>query len=100
MAVFTTRESIETEYSFRVVYDDGSMSPLSRDRLFLSIYGSLEHRTDAVEEATALTTAVLRKLVDKHSLKVPVRDLVDTTHSSLRRFNTASASIYAARYRY
>jgi transcriptional regulator NrdR family protein len=98
-AVFTTRESVEPEQSFRVVSADGTMSALSRDRLFLSIYQCVAHRPDGVTEAGTLTTTVLRQVIDRHSLIVRTTDLVDTTFVAIKRFSSAAASIYGARYR-
>ncbi|MEO6513185.1 MAG: hypothetical protein ABIR37_00720 [Candidatus Saccharimonadales bacterium] len=71
--------------------------PFLRDKLFLSVYNSCQHRTTAVADATALTDTILGKLpsistnglVDRVSLR-------KSTLLVLERFDTSAAVHYAA----
>lgn len=97
-AVYTTREIVDLEQSYRVIDQDGQMQPLSRDELFLSIYDCMRHRSNAITESAALTTTVIAKLINQHMLRIPVVSIIDETHQTLRRFNRGVATIYATKH--
>jgi transcriptional repressor NrdR len=96
-AIFTTHESFDPTTSLLVQYPKTDPVPLSRDRLFLSIYNSCRHRPDALREAGHLTTTVLSLLLDQHKdAAVPVERIVTTATTVLERFDPTAATVYKA----
>lgn len=93
----TTIEAPDMTTTLVVRYADGSTKPFCRDVLFLSLYAALGHRSSAVADATALTTTVISHLMRKHhSPAVQPKDIVQSAHTTLRRFDAAAAVSYAA----
>src|SRR5580765_2597657 len=62
-AVFTTEEAVDLSSSVVVRHAHSPVQPFSRDKLFASVLQALGHRTKPVEDASALTTTVIAKLV-------------------------------------
>src|SRR5690348_1875861 len=63
-AVFTTTEAAALAESLRVARKakPNTLQPFLRDKLFLSIYKSCQHRPDAIQDASALTDTVVSRL--------------------------------------
>ena len=124
-AVFTTEESVEYSGSIVVRSDHSagtsrgkgsrkatravtglsepsgrihtSMTPFSRDKLYVSVLKCLGHRAAAVEDATALTSTIIARLLlqtDNGALTSTI--IIDTTHEVLYRFDRAAAVQYRA----
>jgi transcriptional repressor NrdR len=95
--IFTTLESPQLATSLLFKSSLGHLEPFSRDKLFLSIYNSLGHRKDATAEAAALTDTVISKLTHKVSnAQLDCRAVITITTETLRRFDKAAATVYAA----
>lgn len=96
-AIFTTQEAAELTTSLVVQYATHQLQPFSRDKLFASIYESCKHRTEAADDAAALTktiTAALLKLQQEGNV---LRDaIVRTTLETLQRFDPTAAAVYGA----
>jgi len=75
----------------------GKLSPFIKERLFLSIYKSCQHRKTAIEDAAALTDTAIA-----HILQHAVDGLILPTHiaaaclATLQKFDTAAAVQYEA----
>jgi transcriptional repressor NrdR len=75
-ALITTQEKINLEQAIRVQKKNGELEPFYRDKLFLSIYLSVDHLKNARNTSTALTNTVLRRIykvtsngiIDSHKL--------------------------------
>ncbi|HUS25742.1 MAG TPA: hypothetical protein VMY99_00125 [Nevskiaceae bacterium] len=96
-SVFTTQE--QAVLSAGLVYQDagGRMQPFSRDTLFLSIYDSCKHRSQAVADASALAQTVIGKLI-----KNTANGMVERSHvlaaaiEVLGNFDATAATVYKA----
>ena len=97
-AVFTTHEQPDLSSSF-MVQKNGSLTPFSRDTLYISIYESCKHRERATTDAQDLTKTIITKLVSGRSHTNSAIDLSDIIEISLRTlmaFDTAAGSYYQA----
>ena len=81
------------------VLNNGHKSPFERDKLFVSIYKSLQHRDDAQRDATAICDTVINSLKFSPTEPVLSIDIIKTVHQVLKRFDTASATHYKAFHR-
>lgn len=61
-ATFTTEESALYEAAWAVQGSDGALKPFSRDKLFISLYKSCQHRSSALEDASDLADTIIKKL--------------------------------------
>jgi transcriptional regulator NrdR family protein len=96
-AVFTSTESVDYPKSFALEMPDGSLRPFKKEKLFLSILKSCEHRKTALDDAIALTDTVLTKTLDSGSTSVlPAHQVVKNVHKALLHFDHASAVQFAA----
>lgn len=95
-SIFTTRETVDYESSLRV-QKDKALEPFYRDKLLISVYGSLSHRKTALSDAGAVADTVTIKLLD-HSKRglLSSQEIVEVTLSVLRRFDKAAATHYQA----
>lgn len=100
-AVFTSIEAIDLSMAISVVTDakNGSDAPepFNRDKLFISIYKSLQHRPTATEDARGIsdtvTTSVIKQL---QSGTIARQAIIQTVQNTLQRFDQAAATHYAA----
>ena len=96
-AVFSTHEMPAYEDSWRVKTPEGALMPFQRDKLFLSLYKSCEHRPGAAEDAGGLTATViglLRHQDDKGLFEAENISL--TAWEVLNNFDKAAAVHYQA----
>jgi len=95
--VFTTEESASYSGSWAVLSRSGALSPFSRDKLLLSLHGSLQHRKNAVNDASALTDTVIKKLssVIKNG-RLESQQITNAVQVALNRFDKAASVHYAA----
>lgn len=95
--VFTSRENADYHGSLAVRDASGSLHPFMRDKLFLSLYASLQHRSDPVGEATALTDTVIARLLQQsqHSV-LEDTSIINTVYLVLLRFDKVAAVHYQA----
>ena len=62
-SVFSTEEAIQLAAVWAVRGKSGSLGHFQRDKLFLSLYRSCQHRNNAAGDAAALTSTVIKKLL-------------------------------------
>lgn len=101
-AVFTSIESIDLSKALIVAKQDkkgskAELQPFERDRLFISIYESLRHRPGAAQDARGLCDTVVAHIIKKagHG-KIEARTIAEIALNTLRRFDQAAATHYAA----
>lgn len=104
-AVFTAVEAIDLSQAIIVTSSpsDGaksnkaSLQPFERDRLFISLYKSLQHRPTALHDARSLADTVTAHII-KHVRNGSVDRLIikNEALNTLQRFDKAAASHYAA----
>lgn len=80
-----------------MIRHEGRLQPFSRDNLFMSIYDSLRHRRTALDDATALSSTVLRKLYPLiKKARLERKDIVETAAQTLDKFDKVAATHYRA----
>ena len=95
-AVFTTRESVESENTL-VLQSGNNLEPFRRDTLLISVYDSLKHRKTALTDATALTDTIISACLPKFDKGcLQKTQLVEIAHLILDRFDKAAAVHYRA----
>ena len=96
-AVYSTTETADYEKTWVVQYRGGSLAPFVRDKLFISIYKSCQHRPSALEDAVGLTSTViaaLRKNIQDGGLDAS--QVAKAAHEVLGRFDQPAAISYQA----
>jgi transcriptional regulator NrdR family protein len=95
-AVFTSVEQVALTDVLRAKKRSGTLEHFERDKLFLSIYRSVDHLPESIGLARELTDTVLGKLFRKK----PMSPIIDTfeisrlTAQTLKAFNAASSVRY------
>lgn len=96
-AIFTSRENTDLSDTHRVRQSDGSITSFSRDRLFISLYQSCGHRTDALKDAAALAdTITVFVIKSAQNGLILATDIAHHTHQTLTHFDQAAATYYKA----
>ena len=96
-AVFSTHESAAYDAAWRVRTAQGVLQPFNQNKLLVSLYKSLEHRTSALGDADALTSTIMGKLLATAQNGLLDRsDIVRTALEILKRFDTPASVHYAA----
>lgn len=96
-SIVTSYEHIDYSSALRV--QKNTLRSFSRDALFMSVFSSLQHRTDALDAASALTETIMHKLLTVHKTGVlRPQDIISSTTQVLRNFDTVAGSVYAAKY--
>ena len=94
--VVTTLEGIDYRRSL-VVTGSKKPTPYERDRLFLSLYKSLQHRSTSLTDAGALADAITAKLaVQAKSGALQKSQIAQAVQVALTRFDKLAAAHYAA----
>ena len=97
LAVFSTHEAASYEDSWRVQAADASLRPFLRNKLFLSLHKSCEHRKRSVEDATGLTSTVISLLGHQTDAGLlEASSIAITAHEVLQNFDKAAAVHYLA----
>ena len=95
--IFSTHEAADYSAIWAVKNAKGQLSPFSRDKLFLSLLRSCQHRASAIADAAALTETVIQKLLAQaKDGSIASRQIVQTTQVALNRFDKAASVHYAA----
>ena len=95
-ATFSTAETAQLGLAWQV-RDGSHLKPFSRDKLFMSLYGSCQHRKTALEDARGLTDTITGKLSDYiNDGVIGKSDLVQVVQVALNRFDKAASVHYAA----
>jgi transcriptional repressor NrdR len=95
-ALFTTGERVDYGAIWRV-RNGGRLEAFSRDKLFLSLYEAVRHRTTALADAAGLADTVINKLgsqVVDGVLESPA--IARTVQVALNRFDHAASVAYQA----
>jgi transcriptional regulator NrdR family protein len=77
----------------------GKLIPFKKEKLFLSIYKSCEHRPSALDDAIALTQTVMAKVTQSDLAptgKLPTSLLANSIFDTLMNFDKVSAVQYSA----
>lgn len=99
-AVFTTEESVNLSTSVIVRHPHAPVQPFSRDKLFASILRAVGHRTSPIEDAGAITTTIIAKLVHGGAqASILPNLLIQLTLETLQNFDQAAAVQYRAYHR-
>lgn len=100
-SIFTTIESLDGQQAIMVTRSSSKpLEPFSRDKLFVSILNSCNHRKSAINDATALTDTVMNYLLQRklrHGT-IAKAEIIQTALATLKRFDRAAASYYQAYY--
>ena len=96
-SIITTHEAADYNAAWRVKSKTQALVPFDRDKLFLSLYKSLQHRPTAITDATGITDTVIKNLltVQRSGLLQP-EQITETVVTSLTRFDTAASIHYQA----
>lgn len=95
--LFSTIERVDYEKAWTVHYLNGRQSPFLRDKLFLSLYYSCQHRPSGLREAASLTNTVISSIsLSNNSGVIQAHSLAQNTYIILKRFDKAAASHYQA----
>lgn len=96
-AVFTSEEAADYGAAWMIRSASGAVEPFLRDKLLISLLGSLKHRKDALKDAGALTNTVIQKLVDgRPGADIDARTIAQTAQVALNRFDPVASTHYAA----
>jgi transcriptional repressor NrdR len=98
-AVFTTEESVNYSFAWRVRDKTGDLRPFQRDKLFLSLYKACGHRSAAQSDASGLADTITAKLLAVESGGViNSSQIAQIAQVALNRFDKAASSYYAVRH--
>lgn len=99
-AIFSTTEHTDYEKTWVVQYPGGTgrgLSPFVRDKLFISIHKSLQHRRSALNDAIGLTDTVINKIhKNVQNGAIQAQDIAKTAYQTLKRFDQPAAISYQA----
>ncbi|HET7060465.1 MAG TPA: hypothetical protein VFH99_04115 [Candidatus Saccharimonadales bacterium] len=96
-AVFTSEETAAYNAAWAVQGPSGKLAPFSRDKLLLSLYKSLEHRSTAVADAGGLADTVIKRLSGAVTDGViESQAIVHAAQVALNRFDKAASTHYSA----
>lgn len=95
-ATITSVEGFDLSTALRVEKLSGKYEPFERDKLFLSIYQSIDHLPSAALSAKSLTATVLRHITKTKPLDPVVSSskIAQQTAMVLKRFNAAASVRY------
>lgn len=96
-ALFSTNEKLNLEHSIIVKSSSDKYEGFKKEKLLLSVYESLKHRRDVLEEALALTDTITSRLLNKlESPLLSTKIIKIHTHSVLKNFDKAASVHYKA----
>lgn len=96
-ACFTTHEKTELNTTLMVRHNKRQAAPFDRDKLFISVYESCKHRTEAINNAQALTQTIIAILNQQAQEGLVDRDeLVTVATQVLGRYDAVAATMYGA----
>jgi len=96
-AVFTTDETVHYETAWTVKDKTGSYQPFMPDKLLLSLYRSLQHRSTALSDATELSQTIIKKLRPEFvDSCIESYSIAQTAQVALNRFDKAASTHYDA----
>lgn len=86
-AVFTTRETIAMDVSYRVTKSDGTIKPFYREHLLMSVLDATKHLTGYLETSIALTDTICGTLLASKRLQLSTDDIITQSALVLKRFD-------------
>lgn len=99
-SVFSTVEVADYAAVWSIKRPSGPLRPFNRDKLLLSVYNSLGHRSKGLEDASGLTDTIISKL---SSLAVngilTSKQIAQTVQVALNRFDKAASVHYQANHK-
>ena len=100
-AVFTTAETVDFTRTFMVEEQSGNLVPFLPEKLLISLYDSLRHRSTAITDAQALHKTVINQIVRVQHTEprpgvVQAATIKRCALRSLQRFDSAAATHYTA----
>jgi len=96
-SIFSTHEGADYAAIWAVKNAKGQLSPFLRDKLFLSLLRSCQHRASAVADAGALADTIIKKLLTQaKNGSIDSLQIVQTAQVALNRFDTVASVHYAA----
>jgi transcriptional repressor NrdR len=96
-ATVSTIEQLDPSTALKVTKRSGALKPFLRDKLFLSVHFSLQHRKTALTDATALTDTIISNVLALTSDPVITsQTLAEQCHAVLSRFDKVAATHYKA----
>lgn len=99
-AIFTTDETVHYETTWMVQDKTGSYQPFLPDKLLLSLYRSLQHRSTSLSDATALSQTIIKRLGPRFTDGViGSQDITQVAQVALNRFDKAASTHYDAYHR-
>lgn len=96
-AIFTTNEEIDYSGTLSVKKKIGAIEPFYKEKIFISVYRSLDHKKSAQPLATAITNTIISKIL---STKIPIKPLINSSNialivaKTLKSFDASSAIKY------
>lgn len=97
--LFSTIEHINFSNTLVITSKSGKIEDFVKEKLLFSIYDSLGHRNDAINDAIALTDTIMSNVLK--TLKTPLIDreaLINISSNVLRKFDKSAAVHYLAYY--
>lgn len=95
--IFTTYETSDFGGAVAFRTEKGVIQPFVREKLFLSLYESLRHKEDALQDAAYLTNTVISKLLPQiDQAQLSRRQVVATIAQVLAHYDQAAHVSYLA----
>jgi transcriptional regulator NrdR family protein len=100
-ATVSTIEQLDPSTALKVTNRSGALKPFLRDKLFLSVHFSLQHRKTALTDATALTDTIIANVLAQTSdPTISSQTLAEQCFVVLNRFDKVAATHYKAYHDY
>lgn len=94
-AIFSTNEAPQLASSFMIRNKYGALEAFSRDKLLMSIHESCKHRSNAIEDSSAITLNIIGKLTGFSATGEILRsELVALVLVVLDSFDSTAANVY------
>jgi transcriptional regulator NrdR family protein len=74
------------------------LEPFSRDKLFISIKDSLQHRKTALSDASAITDTVLGQILMQNKAQIELSEVIGLTTDAVGRFDKTAGEVYRAKH--
>lgn len=92
----TSKERVELDDSLMIKKRSGKIESLARDKLFLSIYRSIDHLEKPIYSSTHLTNSVLRHILNIKPLDpiISSSQIADITAKIIKNYDAAGSVRY------
>lgn len=101
-AIFTTEEVANFNQAWLVKNNKNKLGSFDRNKLFISLYKSLEHRKNPIKDSAGLLNTVMYQLQKQLSKSTVIdhKQIAQTVLVALSRFDKAAAIHYQAFHKY